>query len=176
MESFTDFLETNDRRLNPWPEPSSSSEKWRYVTFDQLFYLKDHREPTHGVYRSAKNSLIHELIDCFEPILVEDPSKILIDIVELSYTLVIAMGKQRCRLRLVIPERGVEFDSKRQTHLCSMKQENRDPLDHGFIDYVITPALIKWGDAHGSHLDTSMTVYPCTVHVAETIVDHPRSK
>lgn len=150
-----------------WPAPDTSCETWRYTTVEQL--SKSSNEGMSAVGRKAQDAsakaratIVSVLEACMEAVSPAVPNDQILAIVEKAWGLALRMAQQRARLQITQPLPGAKFNRE---EMESMPDLEGDELADGFVAFIVSPGLTKWGDASGRNLDQRYDIVPASVQL-----------
>jgi hypothetical protein len=153
----------------PWPEPSTSCEKWRYTTMEQLVNMVGRSAIIQGQADVAIRSnagatakyWIKAVIKNRDEVAQTIGEKLLsissaVDISRIShiidkaFSLAHQMSLQRSRILVIFPLPGADFVNG---EMESMPDRNGNDMAEGRVAFIVNPGLTKWGDANGKKLE-----------------------
>jgi hypothetical protein len=162
-----------DHVHSDWPVPSALCETWRRATMEQMMLIVDRDAITKGEPKTkhqileasvlkARDVTMKEIHAGLINISVSSSVPEMRNIIDKSFTLAMKMSLQRCRLQVAYPKPGDTFDAQRMT---SMSDADGGEVNEGKVAFVVNPGLVKWGDAHGQHLDCRYDIVPALVQL-----------
>ncbi|KAH7396596.1 hypothetical protein DE146DRAFT_42544 [Phaeosphaeria sp. MPI-PUGE-AT-0046c] len=174
-----------------WPVPSSACETWRVDTVKQLVNQLGHKSGTEGpggelcrTNEHVKNATLEAEVEQLRQLVAStlgsklmalstetDFSRIAL-IIDKSFDLAVTMGLQRSRLQVLWPSVGDPLDEMK---MSCVPDPSGDELSEGTVAFIVSPGLVKWGDAHGKNYTERYDIVPSVVHVERAhIKEEPR--
>lgn len=148
--ALTLLPEFQEEDLYSWPAPSMDSERWRYDTMKPLQNAKSNPASRHDARAAVKQGFEQslrktqdEVLSLLHRVAKLDPAAFTKwnKMIEKAANVWIAMGTQRCRLRVVVPGGGL---AEQMDRVRNLKQ--------GGLELIIKPELRRYGDSRGQDL------------------------
>ncbi|KAL5377710.1 hypothetical protein DPSP01_009634 [Paraphaeosphaeria sporulosa] len=154
-----------------WPSPTTSSEKWRVISMEQLVQRVGEEAIATGKIQGKclqleanirrVRSKVKDIIEGYLIRVSPGTNFSRVDaIVDKAFSLALHIFLQCCRIQVVYPDIGDTYD-KEQPHLDSIAESIE--VEKGRVALIASPVLAKWGDGEGKHLDQRLDVVPAMV-------------
>ncbi|OAG11881.1 uncharacterized protein CC84DRAFT_1079946 [Paraphaeosphaeria sporulosa] len=154
-----------------WPSPTTSSEKWRVISMEQLVQRVGEEAIATGKIQGKclqleanirrVRSKVKDIIEGYLIRVSPGTNFSRVDaIVDKAFSLALHIFLQRCRIQVVYPDIGDTYD-KEQPHLDSIAESIE--VEKGRVALIASPGLAKWVDGEGKHLDQRLDVVPAMV-------------
>jgi hypothetical protein len=151
-----------------WPDPTATSETWRYTTCEALqkTMAKPHSEK--HIWPSHENHLVR-VADSLAGAIARVSSKSTMShiesIVDKASSLALEFSVQRCRLQLFTPKSGDIISTAATEMYDILSQSDTENGYGGTVALAVMPGLRKTGDAKGAYLDKVSILRPAAVYL-----------
>jgi hypothetical protein len=161
-----------------WPQPTSDSETWRYITFqvlqsyievEKLQRIEDMiagscRQKLIDSCKSHSADVVEKICDAFSRISVGFSKKEVQNLVDQSCSVALEFGVQRCRLELFSPQ-AEEVVQMSKDQYEDLNYGNNEGISRGTVLLPIRSGLKRTGDGQGRTFDQISNLRPAGIYL-----------
>lgn len=154
-----------------WPEPSSRSEMWRYVTFETLRNDLMGTQPAGKLRDSYETHMAKTraaISEAFSRVFSDYKETEIWKIVDKAFLLAFDFGIQRCRLQFFAPSPGELISTRDPKTHVDLNKGNEEGLSQGEVQLAIRPGVRRIGDGRGGSFATVTNISSAGVYLRKT--------